>query len=114
MKKTLVTTLLILLTFNGYSQECSERYQKGVDLTAKSLAIVLKCENEEAVRVTVDRVARKLNFCKKNPICASVGKAGAYIVQKQIPIEWECSPEIAMKTLEIALTKTCERLTGSP
>jgi hypothetical protein len=110
--KTILVILMMFLTFNSYSQECSERYQKGVDLTTKSLALVLKCENEEAVRVSVDRVARKLNFCKKNPICASVGKAGAYIVQKQIPVEWECSPEIAMKALEIALTKTCERLTG--
>jgi hypothetical protein len=110
--KTILFTVLLILSFNGYSQECSERYEKGVDLTAKSLTITLQCNNKEAVRVSVDKFAKKLNFCQKGPICMIVGKAGVYIVQKQIPLEWECNPQIAMKVLEFALTKTCEKLTG--
>ena len=34
--KTILFTVLLILSFNGYSQECSERYEKGVDLTANN------------------------------------------------------------------------------
>lgn len=93
-----------------------ERYNKMVDLTTKTLAITLNCKNEMSIRTDVDKMGMKLGMCKaaedKGLVCTVVGKAGVYMVRRQIPAYWLCKPDIAMKVLEMGLIKTCESLTG--
>jgi len=111
MKKILM--IIMLLSSMSVFADCSERYEKRVDVATKSISFVLNCDNKVAVRTSVDKLGRRLGSCEdKGIVCTVIAKGGVYLVRKQIPLEWECKPDIAMKVLEVGISKACEAITG--
>ena len=112
--KTLLVLGILLYTANSLA--LCERYGQFVDLTSETVSKVLNCKNDKEVRVDIDELGHTLGFCNdiesKGFICFAVSKTAVYIVEQQIPTEWECAPDLAMGELDIIITKTCELLTG--
>lgn len=116
MKQLLAILISFFLMSAAFADVDCGKNEKMVALTAKTLALTLNCRSEVAVRYDVNRMSTKLGLCKaeedKGLVCLVAAKAGVYMVQKQIPVQWLCKPDVAMKVLEMTLNKTCESITG--
>ena len=105
--------ILIMSLFLGTASAECPKYEKFVDITSETLAFTLSCKNYVSLRNDVDKLGRSIGFCPedKGMGCSLVAKAGVYLVGKQIPHYWKCTPDISMTVLERTLTKVCERYT---
>jgi len=118
MKKILLIIVLLLSipVANANDDRC-ERYNKYVTFTAETIAFTLDCKNYQRIRRDVDAFGRRLGFCPNDPdydimisFCPLLARAGVNVIQKQIPRFWMCDPKIAMKVIEVGLTKGCHAL----
>lgn len=116
MKKVLMIIMLLssFSIFASGARPCSDRYENRVTKTANTVAFVLNCTNKEEVRKSVDRVAKKLRFCRsdKGVVCYLAGKTAAYLVKRSIPLRWECKPDIAMTVISMTVNQVCSATTG--
>jgi hypothetical protein len=111
MKRFLVSLALLFSMNTSASSNC----EKFTDLTTKTIAFTLNCRNQMEIRSDVADFSYKMGCPQpedKGVICMAVAKAGVYVVKKQIPHNWLCNPDIAMKILETGFTKACVSLTG--
>ena len=111
MKKILVI-ITTLIAFNSYAG--CEKYSDYVDITSEVLTKVLNCKNYEVLRKDISSLGHRMGFCKESfsegILCLVIGKVSVAVVEKQIPLTWECDPTTAMRGLEKIVVKTCEKI----
>ena len=113
MKKFIIIALLL---FSTTTQGMCDHYGEIVDITSKTVAKVLNCVKIKEIKRDVSNLGHTLGLCNsfnnKGFICYAISKTAIYMIEKNIPEEWECQPEVAMDELDIILTRTCELLTN--